>query len=88
METPISYSQKPQETLEALIGDLRDRQFKGEFECVSIFMSQLINRLVRLDEIWKNQKRSLMKQIHEKDAEMQSLKVVNKRLHKRLAFNK
>ena len=51
-------------------------------------MSQLINRLVRLDEIWKNQKRSLMKQIHEKDAEMQSLKVVNKRLHKRLAFNK
>lgn len=88
METPISYSQKPQETLEDVINDLRDRQFKGEFECVSIFMFQLTNRLVRLDEIWKDQKRSLMKQIHEKDAEMQSLRIRNKRLHKRMAFNK
>ena len=84
----ISYSQKPQETLEDLIGDLRDRQFKGEFECIDVFMSNLINRLARLDEIWKDQKRLLMKQIHEKDAEMQSLRVRNKRLHKRMAFNK
>ena len=84
----IRYNQKPQETLEALIGDLRNRQFKGEFECVSVFMSNLINRLARLDEIWKTQKRSFMKQIHEKDAEMQSLMARNKRLHKRMAFNK
>ena len=84
----MPYNQQLAETLEDIIGDLRDRQFKGEFECVSIFMSQLINRLARLDEIWKDQKRSLMKQIHEKDAEMQSLRIRNKRLHKRMAFNK
>lgn len=84
----MPYNQQLAETLEDIIDDLRERQFKGEFECVSIFMSQLINRLARQDEIWKGQKRSLMKQIHEKDAEMQSLMAVNKRLHKRMAFNK
>lgn len=84
----MPYNQQLAETLEDIIDDLRDRQFKGEFECISIFMSQLINRLARQGEIWKGQKRSLMKQIREKGAEMQSLMAVNKRLHKRMAFNK
>lgn len=79
----ISYSQKGTETLETVIDDLRDRQFKGEFESNSIYMTQLINRLVKLNESWKTQKLSFVKQLREKDAELQSLMVRNKRLRRR-----
>jgi len=83
----INYGNRPALTLEALIEDLRERQFKGEFEPVSVFMSNLINRLSQLDGAWKEQQRAYVKQLREKDAEMQSLRTLNRRL-KRGAFSR